>query len=97
MFMQQIVGTNSVLLKDVDKIRKDLSNKISHESPYYWYGSSAVSNCLSELVDKEYKLKGYERANQIIDSMDATQLREYLKRRIADDANFGIQFLKEEK
>ena len=44
----------------------------------------------------EYKLNGSERASQIIDTMDAQQLRDYLKRRIADDAEFGLQILKGE-
>ncbi len=97
LFMELIVGTNAVLLTDVNKIRNELRAKVSQESPYYWYGSSAVQKCLSILVDREYKLKGSEKANQIIDNMDASQLREYLKRRIADDPAFGIQILKGEK
>ncbi|MCM1062314.1 MAG: hypothetical protein NC452_18810, partial [Eubacterium sp.] len=95
-FMETIVGSNAVLLNDVNDIRKKLRAKLSNESPYFWLGSSAVQNCLRSMVDKEYKFKGSEMASQIIDSMDASQLREYLKQRIADDAEFGIQILKGE-
>lgn len=97
LFMELIVGENAVLLTDIAKIRNELRAKVSQESPYYWYGSSAVKKCIETMVDKEYKLKGSEKANQIIDEMDTTQLREYLKRRIADDPAFGIQILKGEK
>lgn len=95
-FMENIVGANAVLLNDINDIRSKLSSKVSHEAPYYWLGSSAIQNCIRSMVDKAYKLKGSEMANQIIDKMDAAQLREYLKRRIADDAEFGIQILKGE-
>lgn len=95
-FMEMIVGSNSVLLDNIEEIRKTLRKKLSYESPYYWLDNSSVQNCLKSMVDKEYKLRGSEKAGQIIDSMDAKQLREYLKQRIADDAEFGIQILKGE-
>lgn len=95
-FMKLIVGTNSVLLDNVNDIRNKLRSKLIHESPYYWLGSTSVQNALKSMADKEYKLRGSEKASQIIDNMDAAQLREYLKRRIADDAEFGIQILKGE-
>lgn len=95
-FMEAVVGTNAVLLNNIYDIRNKLISKVSHETPYYWLGSAAVQNYLKSMVDKEYKLRGSEMANQIIDNMDAAQLRDYLKRRIADDAEFGIQILKGE-
>ena len=96
LFMELIVGPNAVLLKDIDKIRKTLRTK-SHESPYYWLNNSDVQRVLEIMADKEYKLKGIEMASRIIDSKDADQLREYLKRRISEDAAFGIQILKGEE
>lgn len=96
MFMEIIVGSNSVLLNNINEIRDVLEAKVSYEPAYHWLGSSAVEKQIKTLADKEYKLKGSERANQIIDQMDATQLREYLKRRIEDDAEFGMQILKGE-
>ena len=96
LFMELIVGSNSVLLTDVNDIRNKLRAKL-HESPYYWLGSTEVNNYLKSMADKEYKLRGSERAIQIIDSMDTAQLREYLKRRIDEDAEFGIQILKGEE
>lgn len=96
LFMELIVGTNSVLLTDVNDIRSKLRAKLLQESPYYWFGSSEVQKYLKSMVDKEYKLRGNEMASQIIDRMDTAQLREYLKRRIDEDAEFGIQILKGE-
>ena len=42
LFMELIVGTNSVLLTDVNDIRSKLRAKLLQESPYYWFGSSEV-------------------------------------------------------
>lgn len=95
LFMELIVGSNAVLLKDINDIRSKLRTKL-HESPYYWLGSTEVQKLLQSMVDKEYKLRGSEMASQIIDRMDTAQLREYLKRRIDEDAEFGIQILKGE-
>ena len=49
----------------------------------------------ARLLDREYKLNGYERVKERIDRMDADSLRRYLLRRI-DDVDFGMQILKGE-
>ena len=95
LFMELIVGSNAVLLKDVNDIRSKLRAKL-HELPYYWLGNTDVQRQLQSMVDKEYKLRGSEMESQIIDRMDTAQLREYLKRRIDEDVEFGIQILKGE-
>lgn len=95
MFMERVVGSNAIILKDVYKIREELLGKVD-DAPYYWMDNSSVQSRLKSMVDKEYKLHGSEEAKQIIDNMDAAQLREYLKRRITDDAEFGLQILKGE-
>lgn len=96
LFKEFVVGNNSVLLDDLDEIRNELRSKIPGESPYHWMSSNAVKQHLKLMVDKAYKLNGIQKAENIIDSMDATQLREYLKQKINDDAEFGIQILKGE-
>lgn len=51
LFMELIVGTNSVLLTDVNDIRSKLRAKLLQESPYYWFGSSEVQKYLKSMVD----------------------------------------------
>jgi hypothetical protein len=48
------------------------------------------------MADKQYKLTGSDRAMQVIDQMDADQLRSYLREKIQDDVEFGMQILKGE-
>ena len=94
--MENIFGIDDKLLALAAQAEEECRAKLLQESPYYWFGSSEVQKYLKSMVDKEYKLRGSEMASQIIDRMDTAQLREYLKRRIDEDAEFGIQILKGE-
>jgi len=95
-FIKRIIGENSVVLNDVQKVRSELISTV-HDSIYYWMDNSAVQNQLKKMVDKQYKLTGCDEALAIVDKMDADQLRKYLRERILDDSAFGIQILKGEK
>ena len=56
--------------------------------------NASVRHELRRLADKEYKLTGCDRAMEIINGMNAEQLRVYLRGKIQDDADFGMQILK---
>ena len=92
-FLREIVGSYSVLLQDLANIREELTNKIRYQI-YDWMDNRAVQNCLKSLADKQYKLNGCDQAMKIIDTMDTGVLREYLRARIMDDVDFGMQILK---
>lgn len=94
-FVERIIGSNAVLLKDVNKVRSSLITSV-HDKIYDWMDNTSVQNQLKVLVDKEYKLTGCDEALAVIDKMDADQLRKYLRERILDDSTFGIQILKGE-
>lgn len=94
-FVERIIGSNAVLLKDVNKVRVALIKTV-HDRIYDWMDNLSVQNQIAKLVDKEYKLIGCDEALAIIDKMDPDQLRKYLRERIMDDAAFGIQILKGE-
>lgn len=92
-FMERIVGEKAILLKVPKEIRQHLLRTV-HDSVYYWMDNSSVQNALKVLVDKEYKLTGCDRAMAKIAEMDTESLRRYLRDRIADDPDFGMQILK---
>lgn len=92
-FMQRIVGTYQVLLNDPDQIRHHLSGTL-YEDAYDWMNNSSVQREIKKLAEKEYLLTGSDRAMAIIDQMSTEQLRSYLRGRIQDDTEFGIQILK---
>ena len=94
-FIDRIIGSNAILLKDVNKVRSSLITTV-HDKIYDWMDNTSVQNQLKKLVDKQYKLTGCDEALAVIDKMDADQLRKYLRERIMDDSAFGIQILKGE-
>ena len=93
-FTERVIGSRSILLDNPHQVRDYLASR-SGESPYEWMDNRTVQNCLHELLDREYKLIGYERVKERIDRMDAESLRRYLLERI-DDVDFGMQILKGE-
>ena len=94
-FMERVVGDYAVMLKDADSIRKSLIGSIPDKA-YNWMDNSAVKNRLKVLAEKQYKLSGCERAQAVIDKMDATELRRYLNELIADNLTVGLEILKNE-
>ena len=94
-FMLRIVGTYQVLLTNPDEIRRDLANNLFDDA-YDWMNNSSVQDRLQKLATKEYKLTGCDRAMAVIEKMSAEQLREYLRNRILDDTDFGMQILKDQ-
>ena len=94
-FMKRVVGDYSIMLKDADAVRKSLLSSIL-DKVYNWMDNSAVQNRLKVLAEKQYKLNGCERAQAVIDKMDATELRHYLNELIADNLTVGMEILKNE-
>ena len=94
-FKERIIKSNSVLLTDVDKVRKELQIHTQY-SCYDWMDNTAVDNYISLMADKAYKLSGKEKALKLVDDMDAETLKQYLYKRISKDPKFGMQFLKGE-
>ena len=92
-FKERVVGDYAILLRDLNKTRRELRNNLT-ERPYEWMDNASVQNELRRLADKEYKLTGCDRAMEIINAMNPEQLRVYLRDKIQDDADFGMQILK---
>lgn len=92
-FMKNIVGNYSIMLDDINMIRKNLIESVT-DKVYYWMDNSSVRNKLKLMAEKQYKLKGYEQVQSIIDNMDATELRRYLNELISDNLIVGMEILK---
>ncbi len=94
-FMERVVGDYTVMLKDADSVRQSLVGSIPDKA-YNWMDNSAVKNRLKVLAEKQYKLSGCERAQAVIDKMNAAELRHYLNELIADNLTVGMEILKNE-
>lgn len=93
-FMERVVGAYQILLHDAEQIRKELSQAALYDRPYDWMNNDSVQSQIQKQATREYKLTGCDRAMAIIEQMGTEQLREYLRERILDDTDFGMQILK---
>lgn len=94
-FMERVVGDYSIMLKSADEVRKSLVGSVP-EKAYYWMDNSTVKNRIKVLAEKQYRLNGCERAQAVIDKMDASELRRYLNELISDNLTVGMEILRNE-
>lgn len=92
-FRKMLLGDKSVLLSDIQKVKNYLVDMTTTE-PYYW-DQPAVRNTIDKLAQKAYVDFGYKSAFSKIDSMDAEDVKKYLKSLIKNNMNVGIEIIKE--
>lgn len=92
-FMSRVVGDYRLMLDDAQAIREYL---IAHVTvrPYDWMDNSTVQNQIRMLAEKKYKTGGSEKVWAVVEKMDATELRHYLRDLISDNVKVGIEILK---
>jgi len=92
-FMSRVVGDYGLMLDDPQAIRDYL---IAHVTvrPYDWIDNSTVQNQIRMLAEKKYKTGGSDKVWSVVEKMDATELRRYLKDLISDNVKVGIEILK---
>ncbi len=92
-FMNRVVGDYGLMLDDAQVIRDYL---IAHVTvrPYDWMDNSTVQNQIRMLAEKKYKTGGSDKVWAVVEKMDATELRHYLKDLISDNVKVGIEILK---
>lgn len=92
-FKEKVLGEQAIMLDNVDEVKDYLSSHVS-ESPYYWLGNSQVQNVLKQLANSKYNKEGYRLAMDKIDSMNAEEVKRYLKELIKNNMSVGIQIIK---
>jgi hypothetical protein len=93
-FKQDILGEYSVLLPDLDKVR-DACDRLSVDI-YDWRDNPSVRSRVKQLAEAEYNAGGSNKVLSKIDGMDASQLKQYLKRLVSDSIRIGIEILMDE-
>ena len=94
MFMREIVGTYSVLLPDIDKVRQAL-DRLAIEV-YDWYDSPIVKQKIQQMADAEYYAGGSDRAVGLIDRMSDAELKKRLKELVQKDIELGMKIISNE-
>ena len=82
-----------MLLDDPQQIRAALLDHVSVR-PYDWMDNATVQSHLKMLAEKKYKTGGSEKVWAVVEKMDATELRHYLRDLITDNVKIGIEILK---
>lgn len=96
-FNERILGNYSTILKDINKVKDVLKEKLPTIHPYNWLGSSEVMGVIQSLAQHEYINGGSSEASSVIDSMSSEEAKEYLKRLIKENMNVGIEIIKTKK
>lgn len=92
-FMSRVVGDYGLMVNDVQAIRNYLLDHVTVR-PYDWMDNSTVQAKIKMLAEKEYVTGGSDKVWAIVEKMDATELRCYLKNLISDNVKVGIEILK---
>lgn len=95
-FKDAFLGEYSVLFDDVEGVKEYLQNHVS-EAPFHWLGSKEVIGKIKTMANAKYVESGYGKAKKIIDEMPADQVKEYLKKLIADNIVVGVEIMKGHK
>ncbi len=92
-FLTRVVGDYSLMLDDVNVVREHLVSHVTVRQ-YDWMDNSIVQDQIRKLAEKKYKTGGSERVWAVVEKMDATELRHYLRDLISDNVKVGIEILK---
>lgn len=92
-FVKTLLKDNITLLKDIEEVKNYLESHVSEE-PYHWLGSAAVEQAIRQLAQSKYVTEGYKKAMEKIDSMDAVDVKKYLKELIKNNMNVGVQIIR---
>ncbi|MDR3259973.1 MAG: hypothetical protein LBT51_10240 [Fusobacteriaceae bacterium] len=93
-FRKYIIKDFSVMLTDIDEVRDYLNEKMTSE-PYDWFANIDVEKRLRAFAESKYNTGGSNKALEIIENMDETKLKIYLKRLIKDNMTVGIEIIKD--
>ena len=92
-FMSRVVGDYALMLDDAQTVREYLVAHVTVRQ-YDWMDNSTVQNQIRMLAEKKYKTGGSEKVWSVVEKMDATELRHYLRDLISDNVKVGIEILK---
>lgn len=92
-FSASIIKGFSVMLTDVEEVKKYLSRVITAD-PYEWFGLPEVEKKVTQMAEAKYNKGGCDKALEKIDSMDVADVKRYLKDLIKDNMTVGIEIIK---
>lgn len=92
-FSEAFLKDYVVLFDNVDDVKEYLKKHVS-EHPNYWMESKDVVAKIKDFATASYMKSGYGKAKDIIDDMDADEVKDYLKQLIQDNIVVGVEIIK---
>lgn len=92
-FRENVIQGYAVMLTNIDEVKDYLDSHITPD-PYDWFGLPEVDKKLKQMAEAKYSQGGCERALAIIDEMDITNVKRYLKNLIKDNMVVGMEIIK---
>lgn len=92
-FTEKILKDNAIVLDSITEVKEVLMSHLSSD-PYKWIGMPALDSTIASLVRDKYLNGRYSLAMDRIDSMDADDVKTYLKALIKSNPTVGIQIIK---
>lgn len=93
-FRNRIIKNYNTMLTDINEVKEYLESRISDEA-YEWLGHPEVDKKLKQMAEAKYNQGGYDRALVIIDEMDTSDVKRYLKELIKNNMTVGMEIIKE--
>lgn len=92
-FNERVIGEYSILLDNVDEVRKELLGSVS-VPVYDWMDNGIVRNKLQALADKKYKVVGCQKVQQLVEKLNPNEIRAYLVDLVSENFKVGMEILK---
>lgn len=93
-FIREIVGEYRSILDNPDEVRTYLEKNVQ-EDAYYWFDSKRVQEKVQKLASSKYLLGVNKKVLSIIDDMDPTRAKKYLKDLVVGDMKVGMAIIEE--
>lgn len=94
-FTNTIIKNYAAILTNVNEVKDYIAQRMSDTEPYDWFALPEVEKYVKQLAEKKYIHGGSDIALSIIDNMDESDVKRYLKDLIKDNMAVGIEIIKE--
>lgn len=91
MFREKLIGVYAPLLKDLDEVRDNLES--TGIQAYDWPGNPVVHKTIREMARNVYFAGGSDDALNIIESMNADDMKKWIKELVQNNIEIGIEIL----
>jgi hypothetical protein len=91
-FKNVVVRDYSAMLNDITEVRKELSKRLLCDV-YDWFPNPETDKIVKQFAELKYSTIGCDMALQLIEDMDPSTIKTYLKRLIRENINVGMEII----